>query len=169
MIDANTAKSGEAVATLVPQAVSSAAEKAAEVQNIIGAWSDNPGNLGKNEANTDLLALVRKSPVLKDISKYLGRFREIFAQGKHNGYAYGRGEKYSLELGRDLSPAITSELLCWHHPRPHRFSFGSTSRDGSSSTSAGSRSTRVWAMSSAVWMSPIPQQVTPLPGAKPWL
>ena len=41
---------------------------------------------------------------------YLGRFREIFAQGKRNGYAYGRGEKYALELGNDLSRALTSEL-----------------------------------------------------------
>ena len=45
-----------------------------------------------------------------DIPAYLGRFREIFAQGKRNGYAYGRGEKYALELGNDLSRALTSEL-----------------------------------------------------------
>ena len=32
---------------------------------------------------------------LRDISKYPGRFREIIAQGRRNGYAYGRGEKYS--------------------------------------------------------------------------
>lgn len=40
----------------------------------------------------------------------MGRFREIFAQGKRNGYAYGRGEKYSLELGCNISRALTSEL-----------------------------------------------------------
>lgn len=71
----------------------------------------------KNEANAELLALVRKSPVLRDISKYLGRFREIFAQGKRNGYAYGRGEKYSLELGRDLSRALTSEFAMLASPQ----------------------------------------------------
>ena len=48
--------------------------------------------------------------MLKDISKYLGRFREIFAQAKKNSYAYGRGETYSLELGNNLSRALTSEL-----------------------------------------------------------
>ena len=63
------------------------------------------------------LALVRKSPVLRDVAKYLGRFREIFAQGKRNGYAYGRGEKYSLELGRDLSRALTSELAMLATPQ----------------------------------------------------
>lgn len=117
MVDASAAKNGEAVAALVAQAVSAAAEKAEEVQNIIGAWGDDPGNLEKNEVNAGLLALVRKSPVLKDISKYLGRFREIFAQGKRNGYAYGRGEKYSLELGRDLSRALTSELAMLATPQ----------------------------------------------------
>ena len=60
--------------------------------------------------NTELLRRVRQSQSLVDISRYLGRFREIFAQGKKNGYAYGRGEKYSLELGNDLSKALTSEL-----------------------------------------------------------
>ncbi len=103
LVDANAAKSRNDVAELVSLAVTAAAEKADEVRNIIGAWSDDPGNLEKNEANADLLALVRKSQVLRDIAKYLGSFREIFAQGKRNGYAYGRGEKYALALGRDLS------------------------------------------------------------------
>jgi len=53
---------------------------------------------------------------LKDVAKYLGRFREIFAQGKRNGYAYGRGEKYSLELGSDFSRALTSELAMLASP-----------------------------------------------------
>ncbi len=117
LVDANAAKSRNDVAELVSLAVTAAAEKADEVRNIIGAWSDEPGNLEKNEANADLLALVRKSQVLRDIAKYLGRFREIFAQGKRNGYAYGRGEKYALELGRDLSRALTSELAMLASPQ----------------------------------------------------
>ncbi len=117
LVDASAAKNRETVATVVAVAVGSAAEKAEEVQSIIAAWSDDPGNLEKNEVNAELLALVRQSPVLRDIAKYLGRFREIFAQGKRNGYAYGRGEKYSLELGRDLSRAITSELAMLASPQ----------------------------------------------------
>ena len=117
LVDAGAAKGKEAVAAAVAMAVSAAAEKAEEVQSIIGAWGNAPGNLEKNEANAGLLALVRQSPVLRDISRYLGRFREIFAQGKRNGYAYGRGEKYSLELGRDLSRAITSELAMLASPQ----------------------------------------------------
>ena len=107
MIDANTAGNLDTISALVTQAVKSAAEKAEEVQAIIGGWSDEPGNLEKNTVNEELLARVRQSDTLKHVAKYLGRFREIFAQGRRNGYAYGRGEKYSLELGSDLSKALT--------------------------------------------------------------
>lgn len=116
MVDANAARNQDAIAGGVAQAVHAAAEKAAEVQSIIAAWGDDPGNLTKIEVNTSLLETVRKSGVLKDVAKYLGRFREIFAQGKRNGYAYGRGEKYSLELGNDLSRALTSELAMLASP-----------------------------------------------------
>lgn len=117
MIDTGAAQRKDDMTAIVAQAVSAAAEKAEEVQNIIGAWSDTPGDLKKSEVNIGLLDLVRKSDVLKDISKYLGRFREIFAQGKRNGYAYGRGEKYSLELGSNLSRALTSELAMLASPK----------------------------------------------------
>ena len=83
----------------------------------IGAWSDDPGNLEKKEVNEKLLAKVRKSDTLKNVAKYLGRFREIFAQGKRNGYAYGRGEKYSMELGSDISRALASELAMLASPK----------------------------------------------------
>ncbi len=117
MIDANTAGNLDTISALVTQAVKSAAEKAEEVQAIIGSWSDEPGNLEKNTVNEELLARVRQSDTLKHVAKYLGRFREIFAQGRRNGYAYGRGEKYSLELGSDLSKALTSELAMLASPQ----------------------------------------------------
>ena len=117
MVDASTAGNQDVISALVAQAVRSAAEKAEEVQSIIGAWSDDPGKLENNEVNEELLAKVRGSNVLKNVAKYLGRFREIFAQGKRNGYAYGRGEKYSLELGNDLSKALTSELAMLASPQ----------------------------------------------------
>lgn len=117
MIDTSTTGNQDIISALVTQAMQSAAEKAEEVQAIIGAWSDDPGNLEKKEVNEKLLAKVQKSDTLKNVAKYLGRFREIFAQGKRNGYAYGRGEKYSLELGNDLSKALTSELAMLASPQ----------------------------------------------------
>ncbi len=117
MIDASTAGNQDVISAIVARAVKSAAEKAEEVQAIIGAWSDDPSNLERNAVNEELLAKVRKSDTLKNVAKYLGRFREIFAHGKRNGYDYGRGEKYSLELGNDLSKALTSELAMLATPQ----------------------------------------------------
>lgn len=116
LIDASRTQNNEAAAGVIGQAVGAAAEKAEEVQSIIGAWSNEPGNLQRTPVNEELLQRIRQSDTLRDISKYLGRFREIFAQGKRNGFIYGRGEKYALELGNDLSRALTSELAMLASP-----------------------------------------------------
>ena len=97
-------------------ALAAAKERAEETRDILAAWSDEPGDLTRCPINTELLRRVRQSESLVDISRYLGRFREIFAQGRKNGYAYGRGEKYSLELGNDMSKALTSELAMLSTP-----------------------------------------------------
>jgi len=110
LVDAAGAQQREDISAILSRSTRAAAEKAEEVQSIIGAWSNEPGNMERSSVNAALLEHVRSDPTLREISRYLGRFREIFAQGKKNGYAYGRGEKYSLELGNDLSRAITSEL-----------------------------------------------------------
>lgn len=110
LIDDSALQVRNEIKGIVQVAVATAAERAEEVQGIVGAWSSEPGNLRRTPENLDLLKRVRESTALRDISKYLGRFREMLAQKKQNGYAYGRGEKYSLELGSDLSRALTSEL-----------------------------------------------------------
>ena len=110
LIDASQTQNRASVSGIIQQAMSAATEKAKEVQSIIGAWSSDPADLKRTPVNEEILERVRRSNTLRDISKYLGRFREIFAQCKRNGFAYGRGEKYSLELGNDLSRALTSEL-----------------------------------------------------------
>lgn len=116
LIDASQMQNTASVACIIDQALDAAAEKAEEVQSIIGAWSSEPSNLQRTPVNEALLERVRRSDTLRNISKYLGRFREIFAQGKRNGFAYGRGEKYSLELGNALSRALTSELAMLASP-----------------------------------------------------
>ena len=116
MVDTNTAQKKDAIDAILSRSAKAAAEKAEQVQSIISAWSDAPGSMGRTPGNTALLEKVRANPKLREIAKYLGRFREIFAQGKKNGYAYGRGEKYALELGNDLSRALTSELAMLASP-----------------------------------------------------
>lgn len=117
LIDAGRAKNQQSITAMVSQALGAATEKAEEVHQIISSWSSDPGNLQRTPLNEDLLLRVRQSKTLREISKYLGRFREIFAQSKHNSYAYNRGEKYSLELGNDLSRALTSELAMLASPK----------------------------------------------------
>jgi len=110
MIDAQIMHGEDRINEVISSALSGAKDKVEEMQCIIGAWSNEPANVSRNQVNMDLLNKVRKSKTLLDITKYLGRFREILAQGKKNGYAYGRGENYSIELGNNISRAITSEL-----------------------------------------------------------
>lgn len=45
------------------------------------------------------------------VARYLGRLKELMEGRQKNGYAYGRGEKYTLELGADLSRALASEFV----------------------------------------------------------
>ena len=116
MIDTTLIRQSAQADEILSSAVTAARQKAEETQEIIGAWSDDPGNLTRCPVNTELLAKVHSKPQLREVAKYLGRFREIFAQCKKNGYAYGRGEKYSLELGNDLSRALTSELAMLASP-----------------------------------------------------
>jgi len=117
MVDTTARQNKAAISESVSAAVDAAAEKAKEVQTILGAWSDDVGTMEKNAVNTELLQKVRQNPALLEISKHLGRFREIFAQGRRNGYAYGRGETYALELGNDLSRAIGSEFAMLASPQ----------------------------------------------------
>lgn len=117
MVDTTARQNKAAISESVTVAVGAAAEKAKEVQTILGAWGDDAGTMEKNTVNTELLQKVRQNPALLEISKHLGRFREIFAQGKRNGYAYGRGETYALELGNDLSRAIGSEFAMLASPQ----------------------------------------------------
>ena len=117
MVDTTARQNKAAISESVSAAVGAAAEKAKEVQTILGAWGDDAGTMEKNAVNTELFQKVRQNPALLEISKHLGRFREIFAQGKRNGYAYGRGETYALELGNDLSRAIGSEFAMLASPQ----------------------------------------------------
>lgn len=117
MVDTTARQNKAAISESVSAAVDAATEKAKEVQTILGAWGDDAGTMEKNTVNTEFLQKVRQNPALLEISKHLGRFREIFAQGKRNGYAYGRGETYALELGNDLSRAIGSEFAMLASPQ----------------------------------------------------
>lgn len=84
--------------------------------------------------------------MLRDVSKYLGRFRELLAQTKKNSYAYGRGETYSLELGDNLSRALTSELAMLATPETIPLFLRKYQQKRSSSIADVNLSIRAWAI-----------------------
>jgi uncharacterized protein with von Willebrand factor type A (vWA) domain len=112
IIRENLKKNAEAVKLLIVQAMSSAKEKADETALALAAWGDGGNDSGKTQSELDqeVIDKVRRSETLREITKYLGRFKEMAARARKNSYAYGRGEKYSLEYGNDLSRVVSSEL-----------------------------------------------------------
>lgn len=94
----------EAVSGCFAQAVRAAAQKAESVSSALLAWGYGPDSNDpeRRAADLELAARVGKSPTLMEVARYLGRLKELMDGKRKNGYAYGRGEKYSLELGGDI-------------------------------------------------------------------
>ena len=108
----NLMKNQDSIDVAIAQAVQSAVEKAEETAQALMAWGtdDNGTGPGQMKLNRDIVDRVRKNPTLVEVAKHLGRFREIAAKARKNSYAYGRGEKYTLEYGNDLNRVLTSEF-----------------------------------------------------------
>lgn len=109
LIDDNLKRSSMA-ASVIQSAVETARQEAEEIQAIMKSWGDEPGDICRDDLNAELVEKVRSNQALIDISKYLGRFREMLKQKRMNGFAYGRGEKYSIKLGNSLSNMLSSEF-----------------------------------------------------------
>jgi uncharacterized protein with von Willebrand factor type A (vWA) domain len=108
----NLLKNRETINGIVAQAAGAARERAEDTALTMAAWGvgDSGTSPEQMELNRAVIERIRQSPTLAEISKFLGRFKEIAAKARKNGYAYGRGEKYTLELGNDLQRVITSEF-----------------------------------------------------------
>ena len=76
------------------------------------AWGSGPDSSDPQQfaADMDLVSRVRQSKTLLEIAGDLGRLKELLAGKRKNGYTYGRGEKYTLELGGDINRALSSEF-----------------------------------------------------------
>ena len=116
-IEDNLLKNHQKVDSLIIQAAHSAGEKAEETALTLAAWGQGEGSgPEKMKLDRDTINRVRDNETLMKISRYLGRFKEILAQARKNGYAYGRGEKYTLEHGNDLQRVISSEYAMLAEP-----------------------------------------------------
>ena len=99
----------KAVAEVIQNAATAAKDKAEDVTLALKAWGQESGDDStKLELDRAVISRVHQSDTLKEITKYLGRFKEIAANARKNGYAYGRGEKYTIEYGNNLSRVLTS-------------------------------------------------------------
>jgi uncharacterized protein with von Willebrand factor type A (vWA) domain len=114
------ARNKDGIAAALAAATNSAKEKAEETVFAMKAWGQGEGHDDESPerliAARDALHRIRGNETLAEITKHLGRFKEIATKARKNAYAYGRGEKYSLEYGNDISRAITSEFAALAHP-----------------------------------------------------
>lgn len=109
VMDANMHKNRQAMDGYIAAALKAAREKAEEVASILSSWGSEAGPGEQLEVNRQLLERVRSSEKLKGISRYLGRYRKIVSKEIQDGYAFGLGEKYDIELGNRISRLVSSE------------------------------------------------------------
>lgn len=102
----------DAISACIAQAGKVAAQKAESVSAALTAWGYGPDSNDPEhrKADLELAARVGQSKTLLEVARHLGRLKELMDGKRKNGYAYGRGEKYSLELGGDVNRAIASEF-----------------------------------------------------------
>ena len=108
----NAVKNKKAISMLVGRAANAAAEKAKDTASILLAWGagNDPSSPQEVEADWALVERIRKNTVLLETARHLGRLKELIRGKRKNGYAYGRGETYSLELGGNVSRALGAEF-----------------------------------------------------------
>ena len=97
------------IAMVISKSLEKSVEKVEEIRNILNAWGNaSPENMTM-ETKKEIVDRVKKNRRFELMAKLVGRYREIAAQEMKNDYTYGRGERYDIELGNDLSRLITSE------------------------------------------------------------
>jgi uncharacterized protein with von Willebrand factor type A (vWA) domain len=112
MVQDSALKNKNGIAALIVQAGKAAAQKAESVAAAVAAWGDGPDDSSpeKMERDRALVERVCQSKTLMEAARHLGRLKELINGKRKSGYAYGRGEKYTVELGGDINRALGSEF-----------------------------------------------------------
>ena len=110
MIDDNLQQNKAPILAAVKAAAEMVKQSADEAQSIVLSWGAETGDTEVLPENRELVQRVRKNEMLRNIARYLGRLKEVMRQRRKNSFAFGRGEKYSLEMGNDLKSVISSEF-----------------------------------------------------------
>ncbi len=106
----------QSIGSDINQALEQAVEQTVEVDCIMTAWGTESGGMKSTAVNRELLEHVKNSEELLRIAKSLGKYREIITDKRRNGFAYGRGEKYDITLGNDITNCLSSELALLGKP-----------------------------------------------------
>jgi len=93
------------------EVVEAAAEAAQIASDTVEAWGTDASSPAALQQNAELLRKVQSSEKLRDIIRYLVRFREIWDNARKSSFTYGRDEKYDIVLGNDFTRAISSEYV----------------------------------------------------------
>ena len=111
-IQDNLLKNREDISSVLSVAMECAKDKAEEAALTMATWGQDDSDTSPQQLkeNRALFEKVRNSETLNAVTRFLGRFKEMAAKARKNSYAYGRGEKYTLELGNSLGRVITSEF-----------------------------------------------------------
>lgn len=94
----------------INDALETAVERTVEVNCIMTAWGSDIGEMKNIPSNKELIQRVKSSEELLKIARSMGKYKELIADKRKNGFAYGRGEKYDLTLGNDINNCLSSEL-----------------------------------------------------------
>lgn len=106
----NLRKNKQKIRECVAGAMDAALQKAQETQNAVLAWGDGSAAMQKNALNTEVLRRCAASSKLRYIAQFLGRYKQLLNSKRLTGYTYGRGQKYDIEYGNNISRALTSDL-----------------------------------------------------------
>ncbi|MDL2288643.1 VWA domain-containing protein [Oscillospiraceae bacterium OttesenSCG-928-F05] len=105
---------------IVRGALSAAASAAQEAETVLSTWGSEEGSPKADALNYALLRRVHGSEKLRAITRQLGRLKELYTSARKSSFAYGRGDKYDIELGGNYTRALVSEyaLLASPETRP---------------------------------------------------
>ena len=95
---------------VIDTALRAALHEAFKTHTIMEAWGSSNEEMRNIPMNQTLLNYVKNSKQLQEIARLLGRYRELIADKRKNSYSYGRGEKYDLTTGNDITNCLSSEL-----------------------------------------------------------
>lgn len=91
-------------------AVQKAIQDVNEIRYILISWGDHEGTAGTIPFDSKILERVKRDRQLGEISKLLGKYKEMLIDKRKNSFAYGEGEKYDLTTGHDLNACLSSDI-----------------------------------------------------------